>query len=65
MLDEQIAVAAARNYRRLRGKEVTIRKPIDLIIGTCCMRIATSIPCKSAWASRWSLPHSLQVQEQR
>jgi predicted nucleic acid-binding protein len=34
MLDDRLAVVAARNYRRLREQGVTIRKTIDLIIGT-------------------------------
>ena len=37
MLDEEIAVQAAHNYRALRGKGITIRKTIDLIIGTFCI----------------------------
>jgi predicted nucleic acid-binding protein len=37
MLDEAIAVQAAHNYRALRGKGITIRKTVDLIIGTFCI----------------------------
>jgi predicted nucleic acid-binding protein len=37
MLGEKIAAQAARNYRRLREKGVTIRKSADVIIGTFCM----------------------------
>lgn len=37
MLDRQIAAAAARNYRELRAFGVTIRKTVDLIIGTFCI----------------------------
>lgn len=37
LLDEELAVLAARNYRTLRDKGVTIRKTIDLIIGTFCL----------------------------
>ena len=37
MLDERIAVQAAANFRQLRGRGVTIRKTIDLIIGTYCI----------------------------
>ena len=33
----QIAVQAARNYRRLREKGVTVRKTIDCLIATFCM----------------------------
>jgi predicted nucleic acid-binding protein len=37
MLDEKIAVQAADNYRRLRDRGLTVRKTIDMIIGTFCM----------------------------
>lgn len=37
MLDERIAVHAAYNYRRLRSHGITVRKTIDMIIGTFCM----------------------------
>ena len=37
MLNEMIALAAARNYRHLRAHGVTVRKTIDLIIGTFCV----------------------------
>ena len=37
MLDESIAVQAARNYRRLRARGITVRKTIDMIIGTFCL----------------------------
>lgn len=37
MLDEELAVLAARQFRTLRDKGVTIRKTIDLIIGTFCL----------------------------
>lgn len=37
MLDEGIAVQAAHHYRVLRGKGITIRKTVDLIIGTYCI----------------------------
>jgi predicted nucleic acid-binding protein len=33
----QIAVAAADNYRELRGRGVTIRSSIDLLIATYCL----------------------------
>ncbi|QYU67510.1 PIN domain nuclease [Leptolyngbya sp. 15MV] len=35
---DAVAVAAARNYRSLRARGITIRKTIDLLIGTFCMR---------------------------
>ena len=37
LLDDDLAVRAARNYRRLREMGVTIRKTADLIIGTFCI----------------------------
>lgn len=37
MLDERTAVQAARNYRALRSQGFTVRKTIDLIIGTFCI----------------------------
>lgn len=37
MLDRRIAIAAADNYRLLRGIGKTIYKTIDLIIGTFCI----------------------------
>lgn len=37
MVGREVAVAAARTYRRLRGRGVTIRKTIDVLIGTFCL----------------------------
>lgn len=37
MVGDGIAVAAARNFRTLRRHGVTIRKTIDLLIGTWCI----------------------------
>jgi predicted nucleic acid-binding protein len=37
MVGDAIAVAAARNYRSLRALGITIRKTIDLLIGTWCI----------------------------
>jgi len=37
MAGAAIAVAAARNYRTLRAAGVTVRKTIDLLIGTWCI----------------------------
>lgn len=37
MAGDAIAVAAARNFRTLRGRGITIRKTIDLLIGTWCI----------------------------
>jgi predicted nucleic acid-binding protein len=37
MAGEAIAVAAARNFRSLRRHGITVRKTIDLLIGTWCI----------------------------
>jgi hypothetical protein len=37
LLDSDLAVRAARNYRRLRERGITIRKANDIIIGTYCI----------------------------
>lgn len=37
MVGEAIAVAAARNFRHLRRRGITVRKTIDLLIGTWCI----------------------------
>jgi predicted nucleic acid-binding protein len=37
MAGDAIAVAAARNYRSLRRRGITVRKTIDLLIGTWCI----------------------------
>jgi predicted nucleic acid-binding protein len=37
MVSDEIAVLAARNFRSLRRRGVTVRKTIDLLIGTWCI----------------------------
>jgi predicted nucleic acid-binding protein len=37
MAGDKIAVAAARNFRSLRRRGITVRKTIDLLIGTWCI----------------------------
>jgi len=37
MLDDGIAVNAARSYRMLRQRRITVRSTIDLIIATFCI----------------------------
>jgi len=37
MAGDAIAVAAARNFRSLRRRGITVRKTIDLLIGTWCV----------------------------
>ena len=39
MLSDRIAVQAARNYRTLRASGITVRKTIDLIVGTFCIEM--------------------------
>lgn len=38
-----LATAAAANYRRLRALGITIRKTIDLLVGTWCIEHSASI----------------------
>ena len=37
LCDPDLAIKAAANYRYLRARGITIRKTIDLIIGTFCI----------------------------
>ncbi|MGD9613889.1 MAG: PIN domain nuclease [Alphaproteobacteria bacterium] len=37
LLDPDLAIVAAANYRQLRRQGITIRRTIDLIIGTFCI----------------------------
>jgi hypothetical protein len=38
MVGQEVALASAQNYRLLRGKGVTVRKTIDVLIATFCIR---------------------------
>ncbi len=38
MLGHDVAIAAATNYRKLRARGVTVRKTIDVMIATFCIR---------------------------
>jgi predicted nucleic acid-binding protein len=38
MVGKEVALASAQNFRRLRGMGVTVRKTIDVIIATFCIR---------------------------
>ena len=38
LVGREIAIEAARNFRRLRAKGVTVRKTIDTLIATWCIR---------------------------
>ncbi len=37
MAGDAIAIAAARNFRTLRRRGITVRETIDLLIGTWCI----------------------------
>jgi predicted nucleic acid-binding protein len=37
MLNPELAIVAAKNYRVLRSEGITIRKTIDVVIGTFCI----------------------------
>ena len=37
MLNDAIAVQAARHYRLLRARGITVRKTVDMLIGTFCI----------------------------
>ena len=37
MVGRRVALASARNYRMLRAQGVTVRKTVDVIIGTFCI----------------------------
>lgn len=43
MAGDTIAVTAARNYRTLRRLGITVRKTIDLLIGTWCIEDRTAL----------------------
>jgi predicted nucleic acid-binding protein len=43
LLDDRLAARGARNYRRLRGLGITIRKTADIIIGTFCIEHGHSL----------------------
>jgi predicted nucleic acid-binding protein len=43
MAGDAIAVAAARNFRFLRRRGITVRKTIDLLIGTWCLENRASL----------------------
>jgi predicted nucleic acid-binding protein len=43
MAGDAIAVTSARNFRLLRRRGITIRKTIDLLIGTWCIENRASL----------------------
>ncbi|MGB3551294.1 MAG: PIN domain nuclease [Candidatus Binatus sp.] len=38
MVGRKVAIDSARNYRRLRARGVSVRKTIDVMIGTFCIK---------------------------
>jgi hypothetical protein len=38
LVDREVALAAAGHYRRLRRRGITVRKTIDMLIGTYCIQ---------------------------
>ena len=38
MVGREVAINSARNYRRLRARGVSVRKTIDMMIGTFCIK---------------------------
>jgi predicted nucleic acid-binding protein len=43
MLSPGLAIRAAANYRMLRDRGITVRKTIDMIIGTYCIEHGHSL----------------------
>lgn len=43
LLDDRLAVQGARNYRHLRSQGITVRKTVDIIIGTFCIEHGHSL----------------------
>lgn len=43
MLGQELAISSAMNYRYLRRKGVTVRKTIDVLIGTFCLHNRISL----------------------
>lgn len=43
LLGKENAILAARNYRKMRSKGLTVRKTVDVIIGTFCIENAVPL----------------------
>jgi predicted nucleic acid-binding protein len=43
MLGRELAIKSAQNYRLLRKKGVTVRKTVDVMIGTFCIHYSISL----------------------
>ena len=50
MVSQDIAVKAARNFRTMRGRGFTVRKTIDLLIGTFCIERGHRLLHETCWA---------------
>jgi predicted nucleic acid-binding protein len=53
MVGDAIAVAAARNFRALRRRGVTVRKTIDILIGTWCIENQTPLLHNDSEFRQW------------
>jgi predicted nucleic acid-binding protein len=53
MVGQEVALASAQNYRLLRGRGVTVRKTIDVVIATFCIEMATSCCTPIATLRPW------------
>ena len=54
MTGVEIAVKAAANYRRLRALGITVRKTIDMLIGTFCIERGYGCCTPTATTTRWN-----------
>ena len=55
LCDKELSIIAAENHRALRKKGITVRKTIDVIIGTFCVK-TVSIYCTTTGTSiQWKL----------
>ena len=57
MLNTEIAVRAAKNYRHLRSVGITIRNSVDLIIGTYCIEHGHQLLHREALGLKVYRPH--------
>ncbi len=57
MLGREVAIDSARNYRRLRARGVSVRKTIDMMIGTFCIQNGHQLlhadPILTRWNGTW------------
>ncbi|GHT90570.1 ribonuclease VapC [Betaproteobacteria bacterium] len=43
LVGHEIALSAARNFRQLRARGITVRKTVDTLIATCCIENGWSL----------------------